>query len=203
MPELKLRQFIYRCYICRMYFLYLKSIHIIFIVTWFAGLFYMPRLFIYDVEARSKNEPENHILVNQFRIMQKRLWFGITWPSMILTLILGPWIVIEADHIQWSDRWLIVKVCLVAGLVLYHLSLHFIFKQLGKDIVRYSSNQLRIWNEFATLFLVAIVFLVELQNELDMLYGILGLLGFIGVLMLAIKIYKHKRLLFEKNQTDS
>jgi putative membrane protein len=97
-----------------MYFLYLKSIHIIFIVTWFAGLFYMPRLFIYDVEARSKNEPENHILVNQFRIMQKRLWFGITWPSMILTLILGPWIVIEADHIQWSDRWLIVKLCLVA-----------------------------------------------------------------------------------------
>ena len=200
MPELKLRRFIYRCYICRMYFLYLKSIHIIFIVTWFAGLFYMPRLFIYDVEARSKNEPENHILVNQFRIMQKRLWFGITWPSMILTLILGPWIVIEAEHIQWSDRWLIIKLCLVVGLILYHLSLHVIFKQLGRDIVRYSSNQLRIWNEFATLFLVAIVFLVELQNELDMLYGILGLLVFVGVLMLAIKLYKHKRLQLEKKQ---
>ena len=183
-----------------MYFLYLKSVHIIFVVTWFAGLFYMPRLFIYDVEAREKPEPNRSILVNQFRIMQKRLWFGITWPSMILTLILGPWIVIHADHIQWTDRWLLVKIGLVTGLVLYHLSLHFIFRQLGKDVVRYSSNQLRIWNEFATLFLVAIVFIVELQNTLDMLYGLLGLMGLIAVLMIAIKIYKRKRLAFERSR---
>lgn len=183
-----------------MFYLYLKSIHIIFVVTWFAGLFYMPRLFIYDVEARSKAEPEKSILIAQFRIMQKRLWFGITWPSMILTLLLGSWIVSVADHIQWTDRWLMVKLGLVVGLVLYHLSLHYIFKQLGRDISRFSSNQLRIWNEFATLFLVAIVFLVELQNELDMLYGILGILGLIAVLMLAIKIYKNRRIQFEKQR---
>lgn len=121
---------------------------------------------------------------------------------MILTLILGPWIVIHADHIQWSDRWLLVKIGLVVGLILYHLSLHFIFKQLGKDVVKYSSNQLRVWNEFATLFLVAIIFIVELQNTLDMLYGLLGLLGLIAGLMVAIKIYKRNRHAFEKNSVE-
>ncbi len=176
-----------------MLYLYLKAIHIIFIVTWFAGLFYMPRLLIYDVEARQKPEPESSILVNQFRIMQKRLWFGITWPSFVLTMILGPWIVIEAEHIQWTDRWLVIKLGLVAGLVIYHFSLQYIFRQLGKNLLRYTSNQLRLWNEVATLFLVSIVFLVILKSELDMLYGLLGLLALIAVLMLAIRIYKRIR----------
>ena len=176
-----------------MLYLYLKAIHIIFIVTWFAGLFYMPRLLIYDVEARQKPEPERSILVNQFRIMQKRLWFGITWPSFVLTMILGPWIVIEAEHIQWTDRWLVIKLGLVAGLIVYHFSLQYIFRQLGKNLLRYTSNQLRLWNEVATLFLVSIVFLVILKSELDMLYGLLGLLALIAVLMLAIRIYKRIR----------
>ena len=70
-----------------MLYFYLKALHIVFIVTWFAALFYMPRLFVYDIEARLK--PEAEILLNQFRIMQRRLWFGIAWPSFILTLILA------------------------------------------------------------------------------------------------------------------
>ena len=72
-------------------FKYVLSLHIIFIVTWFAGLFYIVRLFIYHTEAEAKPEPEKSILQNQYKIMEKRLWYGITWPSLVLTLIFGPW----------------------------------------------------------------------------------------------------------------
>jgi putative membrane protein len=173
-------------------YLYLKTVHIIFVVTWFAGLFYFPRLLIYDVEAREKPEPEQGILVKQFRVMQKRLLFGITWPSMILTLILGFWLKFDSG-IEWSDAWFIAKLCFVAGLVVYHLSLHKFYSDLGKNKVYLSSTFLRIWNELATIFLIAIVFLVELQNMLSLLYGLLGLLGLILLLLVAIRIYKGLR----------
>jgi len=89
---------------------YIKALHIIFVVTWFAGLFYIVRLFIYFAEAQEKPEPERSILQNQFRIMQKRLWYGITWPSAILTLIFGFSIVLPfASTIRflvgWSGSW--------------------------------------------------------------------------------------------------
>jgi putative membrane protein len=67
-----------------------KALHIIFIVTWFAGLFYIVRLFVYQAEADQKEEPEKSILSKQYKIMAKRLWYGITWPSFVLTLLFGP-----------------------------------------------------------------------------------------------------------------
>ncbi len=69
---------------------YLKALHIIFVITWFAGMFYMPRLFIYNTEANEKDEAAATVLHEQFSVMMKKLWFGITWPSAILTLIFGP-----------------------------------------------------------------------------------------------------------------
>mgnify|MGYP003414275209 FL=1 len=77
---------------------YLKSLHIIFVVTWFAGMFYMPRLFIYNTEAEAKNEIEKNILHTQFRVMMKRLWYGITWPSAIITLALGLSLLFNQDY---------------------------------------------------------------------------------------------------------
>jgi len=174
-------------------YLYLKTVHIIFVVTWFAGLFYFLRLLIYAVEARDKPEPDRSILINQFRLMQKRLLFGITWPSMILTLILGFWLKSVSPHIAWSDSWFVSKLCFVAGLVFYHLSLHKFYKDLGDNKLYLSSTFLRIWNEIATVFLIAIIFLVELQNMLSLLYGLLGLLGFILVLLVAIRVYRSLR----------
>lgn len=171
---------------------YLKAIHIIFIVTWFAGLFYFPRLLIYDVEARILSEPARSILVSQYRIMQKRLWYGITWPSMILTWILGPWLVVAAGF-PWDSRWLVIKLILVIGLLGYHLSLQYMMNSLRRDEMRFSSMFLRIWNEVATLFLVSIVFIVVLKNELDMIYGLLGLVGLILLLMAGIRVYKAVR----------
>lgn len=168
-------------------FLYIKALHIIFIVTWFAGIFYMPRLLIYNTEAAAKPEPVRAALREQFGIMMKRLWYGITWPSAILTLLLGTttWHLLGV-----TPSWLLVKLIFVVGLYAYHYSLHILFKQQQKGVFKYSSQQLRIWNEVATIFLVAIVMLVVVKQSLSFLWGIIGLLLFVIVLMSAIKIYK-------------
>ncbi|MFD2515348.1 CopD family protein [Pontibacter locisalis] len=176
-----------------MSFLYFKALHIIFVVTWFAGLFYIVRLFIYYAEAAEKPEPERSILQKQFSIMQKRLWYGITWPSAVLTLIFGSSIVYVLGLYDPFPSWLIWKLSLVAGLYAYHFLCHKIFRQQQQGVIRYSSTKLRIWNEVATLFLISIVFLVVLKSSLSMLWGIIGLLVFSAVLMLAIRIYKRLR----------
>lgn len=172
--------------------LYLKAIHIIFIVTWFAGLFYMPRLLIYLVEAQSKNEPEKSILTSQLNLMASRLWYIITWPSAVITLCMGVSLLIN------QPGWLMygfmhVKLGLVFLLYLYHGSLHFVFKQQQKGKFNYSSQNLRVWNEVGTLFLIAIVFLIVLKDTLSMLWGILGLVILMIVMLIAIRIYKKFR----------
>jgi protoporphyrinogen IX oxidase len=170
-------------------YLYIKALHIIFIVTWFAGLFYIPRLFIYNTEAEEKLSPEREILHAQFEIMIRRLWLGITWPSAILTLVLGTWTAYMYVY-QEIPQWLWIKLGFVAALYLYHLSLHRIYKQQKKQVFRYSSQQLRIWNEIATIFLVAIVMLVSVKQSISLVWGITGLIAFIFILMSAIRIYK-------------
>jgi len=176
-----------------MYF-YIKALHIIFIVTWFSGMFYIVRLFIYNTEANEKQEPEKTILQRQFSIMIRRLWLGITWPSAILTLIMGPWVWYMFSHWQIHDNWLAVKLCFVAGLYAYHITLHMIYKQQAKGIFRYTSGQLRVWNEVATIFLLSIVMLAVVKQSLSFIWGLLGLLLLMIVLMSAIKIYKLLRL---------
>lgn len=171
--------------------LYVKSLHIIFVVTWFAGLFYIPRLFIYQTEANEKPEPEKSILIAQFKIMSKRLWYGITWPSMILTFVFGFWMAYLYN--VWIMPWFILKLSIVFGLFFYHLANGSIYKQLQNDIYKNSSFKLRMWNEIATLFLVAIVFIVVLKDTLNFLWGILGLVVFTALIFLAIRIYKQIR----------
>jgi protoporphyrinogen IX oxidase len=171
-------------------FFYIKALHIIFIVTWFAGMFYMPRLFVYNTEAATKPDVVRDALREQFGMMMKRLWYGITWPSAVLTLILGTstWYLLGV-----TPQWLVIKLVFVVGLYAYHVSLHVVFKQQQKGIFKYSSQQLRIWNEMATIFLVAIVMLVVVKQSLSFVWGITGLLLFVIVLMSAIKVYKYLR----------
>lgn len=171
-------------------YLYIKALHIVFIVTWFAGIFYMPRLLIYNTEASLKADAVRDALREQFGIMMKRLWFGITWPSAVLTLILGSstWYLLGA-----TPQWLMIKLCFVIGLYVYHFSLHVLFKQQIRGVFKYSSQQLRIWNEVATIFLVAIVMLVVVKQSLSFVWGIAGLLLFVIILMSAIRIYKYVR----------
>lgn len=168
---------------------YIKALHIIFIVTWFAGMFYMPRLFIYNTEAKDKTPEIRDALQNQFRIMMKRLWFGITWPSAILTLIFGPWMWYLYSNFT-VPQWLVVKLLFVVGLYIYHFTLHEIYKQQMNGLLKYSSQQLRIWNEVATIFLVAIVMLATVKDSMSWIWGLVGLIAFIILLMSAIKVYK-------------
>lgn len=173
-----------------MSFLYVKALHIIFVVTWFAGLFYIVRLFIYTREAQDTEEPLKSALLKQYLVMQKRLWYGITWPSALLTLIFG----LNLLHFYPTiPFWLWLKLSLVGLLFLYHISCHYIFGQQSKGVFAYSSTQLRIWNEVATLFLVGIVFLVVLKDALGLFWGVVGLVGFAAMLMLAIRVYKSIR----------
>lgn len=169
-----------------MYF-YTKALHIIFVVTWFSGLFYIVRLFVYSAEVNSKTEPERSILLSQFSIMQRRLWYGITWPSAILTLIFGTWIGILYGSLP---SWLLIKLCFVLLLFIYHISLHSIFLQQQKQNFRWSSQKLRVWNEVATVFLIAIVMLAVVKQLLSVVWGIAVLVAFSVLLMIAIKVYK-------------
>jgi protoporphyrinogen IX oxidase len=173
---------------------YLKGLHIIFIITWFAGMFYIVRLYIYNAEANEKPEPERSILISQFTIMIRRLWLGITWPSAIITLILGPWVMLNRDWDKAlfveSGRWLLIKLVLVLLLYIYHFTLHGLYRQQAKGIFRYSSQQLRIWNEVATIFLIPIVLLASVKSSFSWIWGLAGLAVFIIVIMGAIKVYQ-------------
>ena len=174
-----------------MAYLYLKALHIIFVVTWFAGLFYIVRLFIYQSEAHSKPANEKAVLVPQLKLMANRLWYIITWPSAIITLILGSTLL--TYHWPYVATWLWIKLGLVVGLFGYQFYCHKIFKDLQNDIVKLSGQKLRVWNEVSTLFLISIVFLAVLKNALNMVWGIIGLILLMVALMIAIKLYKKVR----------
>ncbi|NOQ75915.1 MAG: protoporphyrinogen IX oxidase [Crocinitomix sp.] len=168
------------------------SLHIIFMVTWFAGLFYIVRLFVYQREAALKTEEEQKILIPQYQLMSKRLWYGITWPSFILTAILGPSLLyLRPGLLELS--YMHIKLSFVLGLFIYHFICHSFFIKLQRGEATKSGNFFRIWNELATLFLVAIVFLVVMKSQVNWIYGTLGFVAFGIILMIAIKIYKSMR----------
>lgn len=169
---------------------YIKALHIIFIVTWFSGMFYIVRLFIYNTEAGEKDAVEKEILRKQFATMIRRLWLGITWPSAILTLIFGAWMVILLGTIP---QWLWIKLIFVIGLYGYHFSLQHIYKRQLRGRFDYSSQQLRIWNEVATIFLVAIVMLAVVKQSISLVWGLTGIILLSIVLLSAVKIYKYLR----------
>lgn len=173
--------------------LYLLALHIIFVVTWFAGLFYIVRLFIYHAEAEKKETVEKAILQGQYKLMEKRLWYGITWPSLFGTYIFGSWLVYENFSYYLSSPWFILKLAFVFGLTLYHVQCHVMFTHFQKDIVKYSSFKLRMWNEVATIFLVAIVFTVVLKDTMSYIWALMGLILFSATIFLAIRIYRNRR----------
>ena len=175
-------------------FKYVLALHIVFMVCWFAGLFYIVRLFIYQVEANEKTEVEKNILIPQYQLMQKRLWYGITWPSAILTLAFGASVMINGHWyttlLQPEGRWLLIKLVFVLFLYLYFFTLHNIFRQQLQGIFKYTSQKLRIWNEVATVFLIAIVMLAVVKQSMSFVWGLTGLVLFVFVLLSAIRIYK-------------
>ena len=177
------------------YYNYIKALHLIFVITWFAGLFYIPRLFIYQIEASQKPSPDKEILGNQFKLMAKRLWFIITWPSAVLATLFAIWLLILMPG--WLEQpWMHVKLVFVLLLIAYHLKCHHIYKQLQKDIIKWSSGKMRMWNEGSTIILFSVIFLVIVRDAVNWVYGVIGILFLAISLMMGIKLYKRIR---EKN----
>ncbi|HLP54911.1 MAG TPA: protoporphyrinogen oxidase HemJ [Fluviicola sp.] len=169
-----------------------KSLHIIFVVSWFAGLFYIVRLFIYHTEANQKPEVEKTILQREFNIMQWRLWYIITTPAMVLTVIFGT-LMLYANPALLEVSWMQLKLVFVGVLLVYHFICQGIMNRLKNGNSKWTSGHLRIWNEVATLLLVAIVFLVVTQGRITWWKALIAFFG-VGIgLMMGIKLYKRLR----------
>lgn len=173
-------------------YLTVKALHIIFVVTWFAGLFYGFRLFVYHAEADRKPEPERTILMRQFAIMEKRLWHIIAWPSCILTVIFGTWLSVLKPSV-WTYPNFYVKLFFVLLLLGYQIYGEKVLRKLRDGIIPHTSTQFRLMNELPTLVLIAVVFLIVMLDGLNWIWGTLGIMGIAGLLAFAVKRYKKQR----------
>ena len=167
-----------------MIYLLLKVFHIVSMVAWFAGLFYLVRLFVYHSEAFSRNESEKDLLTGQYGRMASSLYKKICNPAMMLTWVLGI-AMIAHNGMEWfgQNGWLHVKVLLAIILTVYHVYFKKIMKTLAQGQNKYSGLRLRLLNEVPTVFLVTIVILAVFKNEANILY-VLG-----GMVLLAVIIY--------------
>jgi putative membrane protein len=182
---------------------YVKALHIIFVVTWFAALFYMPRLLVYHIEASRKPDPDRGILQNQFSIMEKRLWFGIAWPSMILTVIFGSWLFFDRFSFLLTQAWFLLKLFFVVALVFYHIYTHVLFLDFRRGIIRWSSMKMRLWNEVPTVFLFLIVFLVVVQRNDTWVWATLSAIVLVLGILGGIFVYRKYRLSAEASQLEA
>jgi len=157
-----------------------------------AGLFYMPRLFIYHTEAKSRSDEVYSVLHKQFTVMERRLWWVIATPAMYIT-VASALVMLHLSPSLLSQGWMQVKLVFVACLLFYHFKTQYIMKALASGKSTWTSAQLRLWNEVSTIILFAIVFLVIFRSAIDWIYGVLGLLGLAVLLMVLIKLYKRYR----------
>lgn len=171
---------------------YIKSLHLIFVITWFAGLFYIVRLFVYQIEANDKPSPDKEILQRQYKIMTYRLWYIITWPSAVLATIFAL-LLLHLNPGFLEMPWMKVKLGFVVLLFMYHFKCHKMYTELQNDNVKYTSNFMRLWNEGATIILFAVVFLVLLKNAINWVFGVIGIVVFSILIMLGYKLYKRIR----------
>ncbi|HET8731605.1 MAG TPA: protoporphyrinogen oxidase HemJ [Moraxellaceae bacterium] len=137
-----------------MSFLWLKALHVIAVVTWFAGLFYLPRLFVYHAMADDK------VGADRFKIMERKLYRGIMWPSLVLTVTLGCWMLAGNWAFYRTQGWMHLKLALVASLIAYHLACGHFVRTFRDDRNTRSHVFFRIFNELPVIGLVGIVILV-------------------------------------------
>ncbi|MCR9160508.1 MAG: CopD family protein [Nannocystaceae bacterium] len=167
-----------------------KAVHIVGFISWFAGLFYIVRLFIYHAEASERPEAEREILLSQLELMARRLWTIITMPAMIVTVAAGLTMVVGA----WPfGPWLHWKFVWLAMLIAYHFACGRIRRRQLARTFTWSSRRLRVFNEVATMLMVAIVFTAVFKSAMTAAYGVMGLLGLGISLMVGIRAYRRAR----------
>lgn len=175
-----------------MAYFWFKAFHIIGIVVWFAGLFYLVRLFIYHVEANEQPEPARTILKNQYQIMEQRLYNIITTPGMVVTVAMAIGLLISEPEVL-HEGWLHIKLLFVAVLVAYHFYCGMLLKQLAQEQCAWSSQQLRALNEAPTVLLLVIVLLAVFKNTLPADITSLGVVGLVIAMAATIQLYAKKR----------
>jgi putative membrane protein len=170
---------------------YLKALHLVAVVSWFAGLLYVVRLFIYHVESASRPEPERSVLHAEYARIERMLWHRIAWPAFLAAAAFGLWLMVLVR--AWEAPWFHLKAALLLLLVAYHLLCGRIRKDLEAGRCRLSSLQLRLWNESATLLLFAIVFAAVLKSPGAAGKGMLGVAGFAVLLMGLVSLSRRRR----------
>ncbi|BAY44337.1 hypothetical protein SAMD00079811_19330 [Scytonema sp. HK-05] len=169
-----------------------KAFHIVGIVVWFAGLFYLVRLFIYHVEANQEPEPARTILKNQYQIMEKRLYSIITTPGMLVTIAMAIGLLTTEPDVL-KEGWLHVKLGFVVLLIGYHHYCKRLMKQLAEDKCKWNSQQLRALNEAPTVMLIVIVLLAVFKNNLPTDITVWGIVGLVIAMAATIQLYARKR----------
>ena len=175
-----------------MAYYWFKAFHLVGIVVWFAGLFYLVRLFIYHVEANEQPEPARSILKNQYQLMEQRLYSIITTPGMLVTVAMAIGLVsTEPDVLK--QGWLHVKLAFVLALIGYHHYCKRLMKKLALDECGWSSQQLRALNEAPTVILVVIVLLAVFKNNLPTDITAWVIVGMVIAMAATIQLYARKR----------
>lgn len=170
--------------------LYVKTLHIIFVVTWFAALFYLPRLLVYAREAQDDVEEERETKTSLLLLMQKRLLRAIMWPSAILTGIFGIWL---WTYYPVTPNWLWLKLLFVICLYGYHWALHRLCQAQQNGNFRWSSDQLRLFNELPTVLLFAIVGLVTTKSMQGLAFALMVLVVMIVAGFMVYRVVRRKQ----------
>ncbi|WP_404790280.1 protoporphyrinogen oxidase HemJ [Altericista sp. CCNU0014] len=175
-----------------MAYFWFKAFHIIGVVVWFAGLFYLVRLFIYHVEANDEPEPAQSILKKQYGLMEKRLLNIITTPGMLVTVVCAiGLLVVQPDWLK--QGWLHAKLTFVVLLLGYHYYCTRLMKQLAAGTCRWSGQQLRALNEAPTVLLVVIVLLVVFKSSFPTDITVWVIFGMVVAMVATIQLYARKR----------
>jgi protoporphyrinogen IX oxidase len=175
-----------------MAYYWFKAFHLIGVVVWFAGLFYLVRLFVYHAEAEAQPEPAKSILKTQYEIMEKRLYDIITTPGMIVTVAMAIGLISTEPEILKSG-WLHIKLSFVALLLLYHFYCGRIMKKLQKGECKWTGQQFRALNEAPTLLLVVIVLLAVFKNQLPLDLTTWLIVALVVLMAVTIQLYAKKR----------
>ncbi len=173
-------------------YLWFKALHIIGVVVWFAGLFYLVRLFIYHVEAEEMDLSVRVQFKHQYSLMEKRLANIITTPGMVLTISMAAGLL----YIQpsWlSQGWMQVKISFVLGLLVYHFYCYKIMNQLQNNVINYTGQQLRALNELPTILLVIVVMLVVFKNQFPTSAATWLIVGLVIFMAASIQFYARWR----------
>ena len=169
----------------------LLAFHIIAIVCWFAGLLYSGRLLIYAQEAQTRPDAERKLFHDQYVIMKRRLWFGITTPAMLATVVLGIVLMLRVN--AHPLPWFMLKMVLILLLLAYHFCCQALIKAQARGRYRFTSRQLRIWNEVGTTLLLFIVLLVKHKSIQPAVISTVIACLMLGVVFAAISVLRRKK----------